>query len=426
VDKYVISGGARLAGEIGVSGSKNASLPMYAAAILAAEGKVTLANVPRLDDVFTMLEVLGVLGVGSEWTGEHAVALDATGKLKTLAPYELVRKMRASVNVLGPLLARLGEARVSLPGGCAIGTRPVDLHLKGLAVLGAELAIENGYIVGKAKRLKGCRINLAGPHGPSRGATANVLMAAVLARGTTVIEGAAREPETADLCRLLAAMGARICGIGTPTLEVEGVDALSGCTYAVMGDVIEAGTYMVAAGITRSRIKLDGCPLESMAPVTEKLAEAGVLCADEGDGRVAVDGRGGKRPVEVRTGPWPEFPTDMQAQMMALATVAPGISVFTETIYPDRFMHVPELVRLGATISRDEATAVVHGMSQLTGAHVMATDLRASAALVLAGLAARGETHVHRVYHLDRGYEGMERKLAALGARVERVPDEDA
>lgn len=425
MDKYVISGGKRLEGEIGVSGSKNASLPMYPAAILAAEGKVVLTNVPRLDDVFTMLEVLDVLGLKSGWSGEHAVSLDATGKLETLAPYELVRRMRASVNVLGPLLARLGEARVSLPGGCAIGTRPVDLHLKGLAALGAELVIENGYIVGKAKRLAGCRINLSGSHGPSRGATANVLMAAVLARGTTVIEGAAREPETADLCHLLVAMGAKMDGIGTPTLEIEGVDSMHGCEYAVMGDIIEAGTYMVAAGITRSRVTLAGCPLKDMAPVAEKLAEAGVVCSDE-DGRVVVDGRGGKRPVEIRTGPWPEFPTDMQAQMMALATVAPGISVFTETIYPDRFMHVPELVRLGATISRDGATAVVHGMTTLAGAHVMATDLRASAALVLAGLAAKGETHVHRVYHLDRGYEGMEKKLAAVGADVVRVPDEEA
>ena len=425
MDKYVIHGGKRLEGEIAVSGSKNASLPMYPAAILASEGKLVLTNIPRLDDVFTMLEVLGVLGVKSEWTGEHALSLDAAGALSALAPYELVRKMRASVNVLGPLLARLGEARVSLPGGCAIGTRPVDLHLKGLAALGAELAIENGYIVGKAKRLAGCRINLSGAHGPSRGATANVLMAAVLARGTTVIEGAAREPETSDLCRLLAAMGAKISGVGTPTLEIEGVDSLHGCEFAVMGDIIEAGTYMVAAGITRSRFTLAGCPLESMTPVAEKLAEAGVECAGEG-GRVVVDGRGGKRPIEIRTGPWPEFPTDMQAQMMALATLAPGISVFTETIYPDRFMHVPELVRLGATISREGATAVVHGMTALAGAHVMATDLRASAALVLAGLAAKGETHVHRVYHLDRGYEGMEKKLAALGADVSRMPDEDA
>jgi UDP-N-acetylglucosamine 1-carboxyvinyltransferase len=425
LDKYVISGGKRLEGEIAVSGSKNASLPMYPAAILAAEGKVVLTNVPRLDDVFTMLEVLDVLGLKSGWPGEHAVSLDATGKLETLAPYELVRKMRASVNVLGPLLARLGEARVSLPGGCAIGTRPVDLHLKGLAALGAEISVENGYIVGKAKKLKGCRINLSGSHGPSRGATANVLMAAVLARGTTVIEGAAREPETADLCNLLVAMGAKMDGIGTPTLEIEGVDSMHGCEYAVMGDIIEAGTYMVAAGITRSRVTLAGCPLKDMAPVAEKLAEAGVECSGDG-GRVVVDGRGGKRPVEIRTGPWPEFPTDMQAQMMALATVAPGISVFTETIYPDRFMHVPELVRLGATISRDGATAVVHGMTALAGAHVMATDLRASAALVLAGLAARGETHVHRVYHLDRGYEGMEKKLAAVGADVVRVPDEEA
>ncbi len=426
MDKYVIHGGVPLEGEISISGSKNASLPMYAAAILASEGRLVLTNVPRLDDVFTMLEVLGVLGVASEWPDGHSVSLDGAGDLKNLAPYELVRKMRASVNVLGPLLARLGEARVSLPGGCAIGTRPVDLHLKGLAALGAEITVEHGYIVGRAERLTGGRVNLAGSHGPSRGATANVLMAAVLARGTTVIEGAAREPETADLCRLLVAMGARISGIGTPTLEIEGVDSLHGCAYEVMGDIIEAGTYMAAAGITRSRFTLTGCPLGLMDTITRMLAEAGVLCADEGEERVVVDGRGGKRPIEVRTGPWPEFPTDMQAQMMALATLAPGISVFTETIYPDRFMHVSELIRLGAAISREDATAVVHGVTKLTGAHVMATDLRASAALVLSGLAANGETHVHRVYHLDRGYEGMERKLAALGARVERMPDTDA
>jgi len=423
MDKFVIHGGKKLAGELTVSGSKNASLPMYAAAILAVEGELVLGNIPRLRDVFTMLEVLRVLGVESRWLDDHRVALDGSGKLKETAPYELVRKMRASVNVLGPLVGRLGRARVSLPGGCAIGTRPVDLHLKGLEALGATVEIEHGYIVAVADRLRGARINLLGANGPSRGATANVLMAAVTAAGTTVIEGAAREPETADLCNLLNAMGARIGGIGSPTLVIEGVEALHGVEYAVMSDAVEAGTYMVAAGMTHSRFRMNNCPLAMMGPITSVLERAGLGFSPGGPGVVEVDGTDGLFPVEVRTGPWPEFPTDMQAQLLAMCCLAPGISVFTETIYPDRFMHVPELVRLGAAISRDTATAVVHGTAGLQGAHVMATDLRASAALVLAGLAAEGETHVHRVYHLDRGYEKMEEKLRALGADVERVEE---
>jgi len=425
VDKFVVRGGARLAGEVAVSGSKNASLPMYAAAILATEGALTLRNLPRLVDVFTMLELLAHLGVEVSWPDDHAATMNAAGSIKDTAPYEIVRKMRASVNVLGPLLARLGRARVSLPGGCAIGTRPVDLHLKGLEALGAKVSVEHGYIVAEAKQLIGARMNLRGPNGPSRGATANVLMAAVLAKGTTVIEGAALEPETVDLCDILNAMGARIEGGGTSTLTIEGVASLHGVDYSVMSDSIEAGTLMVAAGITRSRFTLTNCPIAVMKPIVAKLDEAGVYCTDKGDGRVLVDGTGGLYPVELTTAPWPGYPTDMQAQMMAMSTLAPGISVFTETIYPDRFMHVPELVRLGATIHRTGNSAVVHGMSQLSGAHVMATDLRASAALVLAGLAAADETHVHRVYHLDRGYEGLEEKLTALGANVCREKDEE-
>ncbi|MBD3371609.1 MAG: UDP-N-acetylglucosamine 1-carboxyvinyltransferase [Candidatus Coatesbacteria bacterium] len=424
MDKFVIQGPAALEGSIRISGSKNASLPMYAAAILAREQPLVLDNIPRLRDVFTMLEVLGVLGVESNWTDEHTVSLDATGGIAETAPYELVRKMRASVNVLGPLLARLGQARVSLPGGCAIGTRPVDLHLKGLAALGAVIDVEHGYIVARADKLRGARINLLGANGPSRGATANVLMAAVLAEGVTVIEGAAREPETADLCNLLNAMGADIEGIGESTLTIHGVASLNGVEYPVMSDTIEAGTYIAAAGITRSKFVLENCPTAMMEPINSVFTRAGIRLQELDDGRLSVDGTDGLRPVEARTAPWPGFPTDMQAQLMAMCCLAPGISVFTESIYPDRFMHVPELVRLGALITRDTATAIVHGVAGLQGAHVMATDLRASAALVLAGLAAQGETQVLRVYHLDRGYEGMELKLQALGADVRRVSED--
>lgn len=424
MDKFVIQGPTRLKGSLTVSGSKNASLPMYAAAILAREKPLVLGNIPRLRDVFTMLEVLEVLGVSSSWLDDHRVSLDAAGELTETAPYELVRKMRASVNVLGPLLGRLGHARVSLPGGCAIGTRPVDLHLKGLAALGAEIDVEHGYIVARAERLHGARINLLGSNGPSRGATANVLMAAVTAQGTTIIEGAAREPETVDLCNLLSAMGADIEGAGESTLTIHGVDGLHGADYDVMSDVIEAGTYIAAAGITRSSVVLESCPTAMMGPINEIFTAAGLVLEDQGRGRLHVDGSDGLRPVEIRTAPWPGFPTDMQAQLMSMCCLAPGISVFTEGIYPDRFMHVPELVRLGALITRDTATAVVHGVPSLQGAHVMATDLRASAALVLAGLAAQGETQVLRVYHLDRGYEGMELKLQGLGADVQRLSDE--
>jgi UDP-N-acetylglucosamine 1-carboxyvinyltransferase len=416
MDRLVIEGGAPLAGEIAVSGAKNAALPVLAASLLTDE-PLCVGNVPELRDVTTMLELLGQMGVAVAADGRHAVELRAARISRPLAPYELVKTMRASVLVLGPLLARCGEARVSLPGGCAIGLRPVDQHIKGLQAMGAEIAIEHGYVTARARRLRGTRLcmDLVTVTG-----TENLMMAATLAEGVTVIENAAREPEIVDLAACLNAMGARIRGAGTDVVTVEGVERLHGARHAVMPDRIETGTFLVAAALTGGEIVLRGARAELLDAVLEKLREAGAQVSVRPDG-IALAANGALRAVSVRTAPYPGFPTDMQAQFVALNSVARGTALVTETIFENRFMHVQELKRLGADIEVEGNTAVVKGVPHLDGASVMATDLRASASLVLAGLVARGTTTVERVYHLDRGYERIEEKLSRLGARIRRV-----
>lgn len=420
MDKLVIEGGRRLSGEIVVSGAKNAALPILCAGLLSAE-PVHLDNVPNLQDVRTTLKVLGQMGVKSEMTGSH-VQLDASRVDNLVAPYELVKTMRASILVLGPLLARFGEAKVSLPGGCAIGARPVDQHIKGLQAMGAEINIEHGFIEARAKRLKGARIvtDMITVTG-----TENLLMAATLADGETIIENAAREPEVSDLAHLLVAMGAKIDGIGTDRLVIQGVERLHGAHHAVISDRIEAGTFLCAVAAAGGDVTLTGVRPHILDAVIDKLREAGVSI-EEGDSwlRVKMD----RRPsaVTVRTSEYPAFPTDMQAQFMALNAVATGTAPIVETIFENRFMHVQELNRLGANITVDGNTALVAGVEKLSGAKVMATDLRASASLVIAGLVADGETLVDRIYHLDRGYDRMEAKLTAVGANVRRISGSQA
>jgi UDP-N-acetylglucosamine 1-carboxyvinyltransferase len=395
---------------------------MMAAALLA-EGVTTLRNVPRLADIETMAAVLRALGAGVEWVGPHQVAIDASTVDKHVAPYDLVRRMRASLAVLGPLVARFRRAEVSLPGGCAFGPRPVDLHLKALRELGATVELEGGYIVAEAPALVGKRINLSGPAGPSRGATANLLMAAALAEGVTVIEDAAREPETVDLVNMLTAMGAQIEGGGSAELVVTGVDELRPAEYEVMRDQIEAATYLLAGAITGGDVAVEGADPEYLTPFTAALAEAGVGVEPVAGG-LGLRGELPVGPVEIRTAPYPGFPTDLQPQTTALLSLASGRSVVVEGIYPDRYNHAPELARLGANVEVTPPTAVINGVHKLYGAYVMASDLRAGAALVLAGLAAEGETNVRRIYHVDRGYEGMEEKLTSLGASICRVAEE--
>ncbi|WP_175978324.1 UDP-N-acetylglucosamine 1-carboxyvinyltransferase [Burkholderia sp. BCC1047] len=420
MDKLVIEGGKRLAGEIVVSGAKNAALPILCAGLLSAE-PVELDNVPNLKDVRTTLKVLNQMGVKSETDGAR-VQLDASRVDNLVAPYELVKTMRASILVLGPLLARFGEAKVSLPGGCAIGARPVDQHIKGLQAMGAEISIEHGFIEARAKRLKGARIvtDMITVTG-----TENLLMAATLADGETVIENAAREPEVSDLAHLLVAMGAKIDGIGTDRLVIQGVERLHGARHAVIPDRIEAGTFLCAVAAAGGDVMLTGVRPHILDAVIDKLREAGVSI-EEGDSwlRVKMD----RRPsaVTIRTSEYPAFPTDMQAQFMALNTVATGTAQVVETIFENRFMHVQELNRLGANITIDGNTALVTGVDKLSGANVMATDLRASASLVIAGLRADGETLVDRIYHLDRGYDRMETKLTAVGANVRRLSGSQA
>nr|WP_245170350.1 UDP-N-acetylglucosamine 1-carboxyvinyltransferase [Burkholderia sp. CpTa8-5] len=420
MDKLVIEGGRRLAGEIVVSGAKNAALPILCAGLLSAE-PVELDNVPNLKDVRTTLKVLNQMGVKSETDGAR-VQLDASRVDNLVAPYELVKTMRASILVLGPLLARFGEAKVSLPGGCAIGARPVDQHIKGLQAMGAEISIEHGFIEARAKRLKGARIvtDMITVTG-----TENLLMAATLADGETVIENAAREPEVSDLAHLLVAMGAKIDGIGTDRLVIQGVERLHGARHSVIPDRIEAGTFLCAVAAAGGDVMLTGVRPHILDAVIDKLREAGVSI-EEGDSwlRVKMD----RRPsaVTIRTSEYPAFPTDMQAQFMALNTVAMGTAQVVETIFENRFMHVQELNRLGANITIDGNTALVTGVDKLSGANVMATDLRASASLVIAGLRADGETLVDRIYHLDRGYDRMETKLTAVGANVRRLSGSQA
>jgi len=421
MDKYVIQGGQLLRGTIAAQGSKNACLPMIAAALLA-DGATTLRNVPRLADIETMAAVLRALGATVAWKGPGVLAVDTRGVHSYVAPYDLVRRMRASVAVLGPLVGRFRRAEVSLPGGCAFGPRPVDLHIKAMRELGAVVDLRGGYIVAQAPALKGKRVNLSGPAGPSRGATANLMMAAALAEGVTVIEDAAREPETVDLVNMLRAMGARIDGAGTAEITVTGVDHLEACEYEVMRDQIEAATYLLAGAITGGDVTVEGADAEYLSLFNEKLREAGVG-VEVSDGGITVRGHLPVAPLEIRTGPFPAFPTDLQPQMTALLALAAGRSVVVEGIYPDRFNHAPELARLGAHLEVTPPTAVINGVHRLYGAYVMASDLRAGAALVLAALAAEGDTNVRRIYHIDRGYERMEDKLAALGALIRRVEE---
>ncbi len=415
MDKLAIDGGVALRGEVRVSGAKNAALPILCASLLTAE-PLTISCVPELNDVRTMRSLLAQMGVRAEADAD-TLTMSAARIEWPLAPYEMVKTMRASILALGPLLARCGEARVSLPGGCAIGLRPVDQHIKGLQAMGAEIDLDHGYIDAKAARLTGTRFvfDLVTVTG-----TENLMMAATLASGTTVLENVAREPEVADLADCLNAMGARIVGAGTDRIVIEGVDALHGATHAVMPDRIETGTFLAAAAATGGNVVLRGTRPDTLGAIVEKLSEAGArIEIDGGDMRVSRDAP--LSAVTLRTAPYPAFPTDMQAQLMALMTVAGGAAVITETIFENRMMHVQELKRLGADIEVEGNTAIVKGVAKLTGANVMATDLRASACLVIAGLIAEGQTCIDRIYHLDRGYERIEDKLSALGARIRRV-----
>ena len=416
MENLVIEGGLPLRGEISVSGSKNAALPILMASILL-NGPAVFTNVPDLRDIHTTLRLLEILGCPCSFRNGRVEV--SPGPMQSEAPYDLVKTMRASVLCLGPLLARLGVARVAMPGGCAIGARPVNLHLSALERMGAEFELEEGYIHGKCAGLRGAHIQF---DFPTVGGTENLLMAACLAEGETVLENVAREPEVVDLARFLIRCGAEIEGHGSSVIRVRGVRALNGCEYAIMPDRIEAGTFLAAAGITGGELLLRNCPYDDMDAVLIKLREAGMDIIQRADGVLARPGSGGLRGVDVSTRPHPGFPTDMQAQLMALLCLADGSSMIDETIFENRFMHVQELVRMGADIRLSGSAAMVRGVEHLAGAPVMASDLRASASLVLAGLAARGKTVVQRIYHLDRGYERMELKLQAVGARIRRVP----
>jgi UDP-N-acetylglucosamine 1-carboxyvinyltransferase len=414
----VITGGAPISGEVWISGAKNAVLPILAAGLLA-DGPMDIGNVPHLHDVTTTMELLGQMGVELIVGDKMRIHMDARPADRHYAPYDLVKTMRASILVLGPLVARFGEAVVSLPGGCAIGSRPVDQHIRGLLALGAEVTVENGYIHAKAKRLRGARIvmDLVTVTG-----TENIMMAAALAKGTTVIENAAQEPEVVDLANCLNAMGAKVSGAGSNTLVIEGVERLSGCTYDVLPDRIETGTFLVAGAMTGGRVLAKRTRANTLDAVLAKLEEAGAHI-NTGEDFIEVDMQG-RRPkaVNITTAPYPAFPTDMQAQFTAMNAVAEGVGIITETVFENRFMHVQELQRLGADIRVEGKAAIVRGVDRMTAAPVMATDLRASASLVLAGLVAHGETQVDRIYHIDRGYECIEEKLGSLGARIRRLP----
>ena len=418
MDKLIITGAGPLDGDIRISGAKNAALPILAATLLA-DTPVTVCNVPHLHDITTTMELLGRMGVQLVVDEKLNIEVDASTIREFYAPYELVKTMRASILVLGPLLARFGRAEVSLPGGCAIGTRPVNLHIEGLQAMGADIRVENGYIIAEAQRLHGAKLVL---DQVTVTGTENLMMAATLAEGTTVIENAAREPEVVDLANCLISMGARIEGAGTDTLTIEGVESLHGTTYCVLPDRIETGTFLVAAAITRGRVLLKDTNPNLLDAVLAKLREAGADVTI-GEDWIELDMHGRRpRAVSVRTAPYPAFPTDMQAQFCALNAVAEGSGTITETVFENRFMHVQELQRMGADIQLNGNTAVCNGVERITGAPVMATDLRASASLVLAGLVAEGDTVVERIYHIDRGYECIEEKLQQLGARIRRVP----
>ena len=416
MDKLLIQGGQALSGEVAMSGAKNAALPILCAALLTAE-PLHFRNVPHLNDISTMLRLLGDMGVKVTMDGVDGLTLDAGSLTNPVASYEMVKTMRASILVLGPLAARCGEARVSLPGGCAIGARPVDQHIKGLQAMGAEIGVEQGYVHAKATRLKGARIctDMVTVTG-----TENLMMAACLAEGETIIENAAREPEVVDLANCLVSMGARISGAGTDVIRIQGVDRLHGATHSIMPDRIETGTYLCAAAVTGGDVRLTRTSAAYLDTVVDKLMDAGCEITVERDAIRLVAPRRLKA-VSLRTAPYPAFPTDMQAQFMAINCVAEGVATIRETIFENRFMHVSELMRLGANIQIEGNNAVVRGVDKLEGATVMATDLRASASLVIAALVAQGETLIDRIYHLDRGYERIEEKLARLGASVKRV-----
>lgn len=422
MDNIEITGGPPLRGKVEISGAKNAALPIMAAALLAP-GKSVIHRVPRLRDIETMLKIFRHLGVRCGWTGPHTLEIDAAGLSDCAAPYELVRKMRASVLVLGPLLGRLGKARVSIPGGCVIGPRPIDLHLKALEGLSARVEIEHGYVNARAGSLRGGEIYLGGRFGSSVGATCNCLLAAAVAAGRTTIVGAACEPEVVDLAGFLSRMGAGIAGAGSPRITIEGVEELRPAEYSVIPDRIEAGTYLIAGAMTGGELSLRGARPDHLDALLERLAKMGAEIG-RGEEGITISRPGKLSPVDITTLPYPGFPTDLQAQMMALLSTVEGISVIIEKVYPERFMHIAELNRLGAGISLEGPAAIVRGGRKLSGAEVMASDLRASAALILAGLVAEGATTVRRIYHLDRGYENMVEKLTALGAKIKRVEDD--
>lgn len=418
MDRLIITGGIPLNGEIRISGAKNAALPIIVSTLLADE-PVTVCNIPHLNDITTTMELLGRMGVSITMGEKMDVEVDASTINNFAAPYELVKTMRASILVLGPLLARYGRAEVSLPGGCAIGSRPVNLHIHGLQLMGADITVENGYIKAQSKRLHGAKIvmDLVTVTG-----TENLMMAATLADGQTIIENAAREPEVVDLANCLNSMGAKITGAGSDIITIEGVERLHGTRYAVLPDRIETGTYLVAAAITGGHVKLKNTSPKHCDAITAKLQEAGARI-EAGDDWISLDMQGrSPEAVDIRTAPYPAFPTDMQAQFCALNAVAKGTGMITETVFENRFMHIQELQRMGADLALKGNTVVCNGVEQLTGAPVMATDLRASASLVLAGLVAKGDTAVDRIYHIDRGYECIEEKLQQLGAQIRRVP----
>jgi UDP-N-acetylglucosamine 1-carboxyvinyltransferase len=418
MDKLIITGGKALSGDVRISGAKNAALPILAATLLA-ETPMVIGNIPHLRDITTTMELLGRMGVDLTVDEKMHVEVDASNIDSPFAPYELVKTMRASILVLGPLLARCGHADVSLPGGCAIGSRPVDLHIEGLRAMGAEISVDAGYIKARASRLKGVRLvlDLITVTG-----TENLMMAATLAEGTTIIENAAREPEVVDLANCLNAMGARVSGAGSTTITIEGVEKLHGATYDVLPDRIETGTFLVAGAISGGRVRVRDTDPSQLDAVLQKLREAGADL-EVSDDEIVLDMHGRRaKAVNVHTAPYPAFPTDMQAQFTALNSVAEGVGTITETVFENRFMHVQELQRMGANIKLEGNTAICSGIPRLTGAPVMATDLRASASLVLAGLVADGETVVDRIYHVDRGYQNIEDKFAGLGAQIRRVP----
>ncbi|HDP25020.1 MAG TPA: UDP-N-acetylglucosamine 1-carboxyvinyltransferase [Deltaproteobacteria bacterium] len=416
MDKFIIEGGKPLRGEVTISGAKNAALPILCSSILAQE-RCTYANIPKLRDISTITDVLATLGVHTESWQNNTLVLDPSGIHAFDAPYELVKSMRASILVLGPLLARFGKAKVSLPGGCSIGVRPIDMHLKALAKMGADIAISHGYVIASAQGLTGARIVF---DTPTVGGTENIMMAATLARGKTVIEGAAREPEIFDLACVLNKMGACIQGAGESTITIDGVDSLNGVEYSIIPDRIETGTFLVAAAITKGTLTLKNTRADQISAIIDKLQDMGVEIRVENNNEIFVNGNHDLKAVQVETVPYPGFPTDMQAQIMALACVAEGVSSITETIFENRFMHVPELMRMGADLEERGPTVIVRGVRRFQGASVMATDLRASASLILAALNASGHTEIRRIYHLDRGYEALDQKLKRIGADVVR------